>query len=376
MRTYKISFGSEKFDYVLLCDELEKLVENLQAIACDSYFFISDKMTASLYWQNIYSLMKLHERPCHLVEFEGGETRKNLDVLAEVISQLLEGKATRNSCIIALGGGVTGNIAGFAAALLFRGIRWVNVPTTAMAILDACLSLKQAVNFGKSKNVIGTFYAPDLVIGDVAFLRSLPPHQARSGICEVVKNFLTIDASEIEKLKSILNPMSDYTDEDYIYFIDHSIRSKTKVMKVDAKEKSTALILEYGHTVGHGIELASHGQVTHGDAIALGMKCAAEISHALGFLDAATVKLHFDLLNLVGTPSVIPFESSLDEIMKYVYFDNKRGHIMSRDNCLEMVLLKTLATPVLCEGKPLYPVPIPLIEEAIERRLRGETPEL
>lgn len=157
--------------------------------------------------------------------------------------------------MIALGGGLAGNVAGLLAGLLMRGVRLVHLPTTLLAMSDSCLSLKQGTISPLGKNHLGLFHAPAFVWSDLAFLEYLPAREIRSAPCELIKNVLAIYPGQLAEVQSRLRPAADYSQEELAWFIDLCITAKSSVMASDALEKHWALVLEYGHTIGHALEL-------------------------------------------------------------------------------------------------------------------------
>ncbi len=356
-RLYEIEFGSQIYKYYLYDCINEEYIAHISEIEdAESFFIICDKNIEQIYGQRLLKTIGRYYK-CHLISFECEEKNKNLKTLEELIEKILEKKATRRTCIIALGGGICGNMAGMVAALLFRGIKFIHIPTSLMAVLDSVLSLKQAINSSCGKNLIGTFYRPEMVISNMDFLITLPEREIVSGLCEVVKNSLTILPDSIDGVFSTLNKNSDYSKEEYLYFVDLSIKAKTQVMRYDAYEKHDALILEYGHTVGHAIELAANGGVKHGEAIGLGMLCAAEISHILGYLSKDDVELHKALLEKAGAPVKIPDYLKPETILSIMKFDNKRGYLNSEKGIFHMVLLEKVGEPLFNGENILIPVP-------------------
>ncbi len=336
--TFDIQFGDKSFKYYLYND-FENITERLSDLEdIDSFVILSDKNIGRIYGQDIVNRIRKNYR-CELIIFECTEKTKNLTVLQELIEKAISLKATRRTCIIGLGGGICGNMAGMVAALLFRGIKFIHIPTSLMAISDSVLSLKQAINSDYGKNLIGVFHTPEMVITSTKFLKTLPKKEIISGLCETIKNALTILPENIERLSDILNEDCSYTGENYRYFIEMSVKAKTQVMKNDAYEKKGALILEYGHTIGHAIELAGGGIVTHGEAVGLGMLCAAEISHMLGHLPDEDIKIHRTLLEKAGAPTAIDGKINADTILSILKYDNKRGYTAVEEGTVQMVLL-------------------------------------
>ncbi len=362
--TFDIQFGDKSFKYYLYND-FENITERLSDLEdIDSFVILSDKNIGRIYGQDIVNRIRKNYR-CELIIFECTEKTKNLTVLQELIEKVISLKATRRTCIIGLGGGICGNMAGMVAALLFRGIKFIHIPTSLMAISDSVLSLKQAINSDYGKNLIGVFHTPEMVITSTELLKTLPKKEIISGLCETIKNALTILPENIERLSDILNEDCSYTGENYRYFIEMSVKAKTQVMKNDAYEKKGALILEYGHTIGHAIELAGGGIVTHGEAVGLGMLCAAEISHMLGHLPDEDIKIHRTLLEKAGAPTAIDGKINADTILSILKYDNKRGYTAVEEGTVQMVLLDRVGKTF--NHSILTAVPMEVVMQAINR---------
>jgi len=362
---YNINFGNICYPYYLYGNRSERFLENLLSLEdVDSFIVISDRNVANLYGNMIVDQLN-HKYSCHLIEFECTENNKNLQVLGSLIEKVLSLKATRRTCIIGLGGGICGNMAGMVASLLFRGIKFVHIPTSLMAISDSVLSLKQAINSSYGKNLIGLFYTPTMVIANIDFLETSPKYEIVSGLCEIIKNALTILPDSIEQVYQKLDSKCNYTPEDYRDFIDLAIKAKTMVMKDDPFEKMDALILEYGHTIGHAIELAEPGVISHGEAVGLGMLCAANISHSLGYLCEEEVALHKNLLMKVGASTKIPPIIHPDNILSFMKFDNKRGYVEGTTGSFHMILLEKIGKPLRHNDKMLVEVPEELVKQTI-----------
>ncbi|MDQ3820576.1 MAG: 3-dehydroquinate synthase, partial [Acidobacteriota bacterium] len=287
----RLKIGSPNYEFWLGTNCQDELDGHLISIGADIYFIIADEEIADLYGRGLCARLNL-SAPSFLIQHVKGEEAKRLATIDQIIESILSLGATRRSCVAALGGGVTGNIAGLVAALLFRGIRLVHIPTTLVAILDSVVSFKQAVNASCGKNIIGTYYRPEMVLADIAYLRSLPVSHVRSGMCEVIKNALAICPDQIPFLLEILNPDAFYSDSVYSELIRRNIELKSLIMENDQYEKYGGVVLEYGHTVGHVLELLSEGCLPHGEAIGLGMLTAAEIGLRLGGLSPYEAEIH------------------------------------------------------------------------------------
>ncbi len=365
---YDIRFGDIAFKYHLCSGDLECGLQQLYSLKeIDSFIIISDINVGKLYGQKLVKLIQTKFK-CDLLMLECTEKHKNPQALGELLEKVLSLKATRRTCIIGLGGGICGNMSGMVAALLFRGIKFVHIPTSLMAVLDSVLSLKQAINSSRGKNLIGVFYTPEMVITDIDFLKTLPKQEVVSGLCEVIKNALAILPDTAEPLYKMLNAEGVYSPEDYRYVIDMSIKAKMLVMKNDPFEKHDALILEYGHTIGHAIELAYAGRISHGEAVGIGMMCAAEISNMLGYLPEKEVDLHKAILEKAGAPTKMTGSIQTDTILSIMKFDNKRGYVDSEEGVIHMVLLESIGKPLMNKGKLLTAVPDAIIRQALARR--------
>jgi 3-dehydroquinate synthase/2-deoxy-scyllo-inosose synthase len=366
-----IAMEDATFPYRLGTDCVDEIVARLAAHGASSYVVVADATVAELYGLDLTARIGKDAGPAHLLTHEVGEQHKDLATVAALAEQALEKGADRRCVVVALGGGVTGNIAGLLAALLFRGVPLVHVPTTVVAQLDSVLSLKQAVNGRLGKNLIGTFYQPVEVLADTAMLRTLPSREIRSGMGEVIKNALAIRPTMIDRLWNVLNVEAHYDDETMRWIIAESLAAKAEVTWNDRHERRSGLVLEYGHTTGHAIEHASRGEVTHGAGVAVGMLVAAEVSRRLGHADADTVELHRALVTAGGVEPAIPTHVDPALVKHLLAYDNKRGYLDTPPGHTPMVLLsapgKVLHTDVPHTGSlPLVPVPLALLEEVVD----------
>ena len=217
-----------------------------------------------------------------VLTMEEGEAHKNLDSVNHVVTQLLDCGAKRDSMAVVVGGGVVGDTAGFAAAIFLRGIDLVHVPTTLLAQVDSSLGGKTAVNHARGKNLIGAFHPPRAVVSDIGVLESLPWRETLSGVFEALKGGVIGDPELFELLSSP-------PDFDVEQVVLRAIRVKADIVGADEKEADLRRLLNYGHTIGHGIEAALHyEQLTHGEAVAWGMIAANAVAERRGLLDAAT----------------------------------------------------------------------------------------
>jgi 3-dehydroquinate synthetase len=270
---------------------------------------------------------------------------------------------------VALGGGLAGNVAGLLAHLFLRGARLVHIPTTLLAMSDSVLSLKQAVNSAVGKNHLGAFHAPELVWSQLDYLTTLPPSQIKAALCEAIKNVIAICPAQYAELAGRLHADAVYTEAEFAWFIGMCVDAKQSVMARDPRESGRALVLEYGHTVGHAAELVSGGGLSHGLAIGIGGLVAARIAHLLGIGDPAVEQAHEELLRLNGAPTQLPDGFDAERLMAAVRLDNKRGYIPHRPGHIDMVLLSGLGQPYQADGSIITQVPEDVVHTGIQSRI-------
>ena len=236
-----------------------------------------------------------------------GEQFKNWETLNSVFDFLLERHCDRTSALIALGGGVVGDITGFAAASYQRGIPFIQIPTTLLAQVDSSVGGKTAINHPRGKNMIGAFYQPELVLADTEVLRTLPDRELRAGLAEVIKYGLIRDLPFLEWLEENLDHLLARKPEALAFAIARSCKNKAEVVSADEREKGERALLNLGHTFGHAIEAGmGYGVWLHGEAVAAGTMMAAELSFRLGWLDADDLERIEDLFQRAGLPTVGP----------------------------------------------------------------------
>ncbi len=347
-----------------------ELLEKLRLLEADHVVLVTDATfptrLAEAAWMRLSSIGR-----CTLLTFQGGEHAKTLVTIHRLGNDAIRAGATRRSCIIALGGGLVGNVAGLLAALFFRGARLVHIPTTLLAMSDSCLSLKQGVNSDAGKNHFGQFYPPEFVWADLTYLRELPTIEIQSALCELIKNVLAICPQHYDELASTLRQDGMYPEAQVQRFIALCIEAKCSVMGRDALEKRDAVILEYGHTVGHALELRSGGAIPHGLAVGIGMVVAARISRMLGMLSQREEEAHRTLLRRNGAPTRVPRHVSAQELLELMAHDNKRGYLPPVRGKYDMVLLERLGVPHRTGGTVLTHVEESTVHAAIEALREG-----
>lgn len=286
------------------------------------HLIISDSNTAPLYLHKLTeSLASAGYKTLSFV-VEAGEKSKSLPVYEEVITAAIEGGLDRSSSIIALGGGVVGDLAGFAAASYMRGIRFVQIPTTILAH-DSSVGGKVGINHPLAKNMIGAFHQPELVLYDVNTLLTLPPREVSAGLAEMLKHGLIWDADFARWCQKNAERLLALEPEALEYGLEMGCAVKAKVVSQDEKENGLRAILNLGHTIGHAIEaIAGYGTFLHGEAISIGMVGSAMLGVRLG-ADPSLVQETRDMLQSLRLPVVLPRELETDAIMSAMMHDKK-----------------------------------------------------
>lgn len=260
-------------DFSLLADELAAfgIEERKLAIICDTN-------TERLFADTVSSILADHCKKLIVHAFPAGEENKTLDTVREIYRHLIEEKFNRKDLLIALGGGVVGDITGFAAATYLRGVDFVQIPTTLIAQSDSSIGGKTGVDFDGYKNMVGAFYMPKLVYMNVGVLKELDDRQFYAGFAEVMKHGLIKDALYYEWLLDHMYEIHDRDMDTLLEMVERSCGVKKLVVEKDPTEKGDRALLNFGHTIGHAIEKAMHFTLMHGECISLGMVAAAFIS--------------------------------------------------------------------------------------------------
>lgn len=311
--------------YYLAYDGEEKLIQLLKDLNPDKVFLVEDNKVGELTKDSLYLGIKrgfISKR----ILFEASEENKTFACLSDLCEAIIDAGVTKDSIIVAHGGGLIGNIAGLCAALIFRGIRFVEVPTTFLAQTDSVLSNKQAVNSSVGKNHIGVYYAPQFIFADVKYLTVDKPERIKNGVVETMKNALISDKQLFGILKKMLRSDGKYTEEELYQIVKISVMSKMHILEKDPSEKKYGMILEYGHTFGHAIEKLSSGKILHGEAVSIGMIVAGKISLKLKIMSKADYEemVHF-IRDCGGMNVKIPEDMTTEQIINAIHTDNKKN---------------------------------------------------
>lgn len=273
------------------------------AAPATAYAVIAPAEIARLYGTSLMESLRGVAERVELFSIEDGERGKTLSAWQSITESMLSRRFGRDSCVIALGGGVTGDLAGFVAATYMRGVPVIQVPTTLLAMIDASVGGKTGVDTGMGKNLVGSFHPPNLVIIDPRVLATLPPVELQSGMAEAVKHGAVLDAEYFEWLSAHAAALLALEPVAVERLIARSVELKAAIVAEDPFERGRRALLNFGHTVGHAIELRRNYTVPHGFAVAEGMLAEAAIGECEGVTEAGTASRIAELLGAVGLPA-------------------------------------------------------------------------
>jgi 3-dehydroquinate synthase len=272
-----------------------------------SVALITNPTIGALYGRRVQDSLAAAGFSVHFVEIPDGEEFKNIETLKGIYTSLISSGLDRGAFIVALGGGVVGDIAGFAAATFLRGIPFVQVPTTLLAQVDSSVGGKTGVNHELGKNLIGAFYQPAYVLVDVATLATLPRREYLSGLAEVVKYGIALDGGLFDYIASNVPRLLAKDIDSLLEVTQRCCELKASIVEQDEKESGLRAVLNYGHTFGHAVEtLTGYTRFTHGEAVAIGMVQAAKISEHLGYADQVHTRRIAALLDQLELPTQLP----------------------------------------------------------------------
>ncbi|HPP11546.1 MAG TPA: 3-dehydroquinate synthase [bacterium] len=281
---------------------------------------LSDERVASLYAGRLTGSLKRSGLKAKLVTFKPGERSKTLATVNKIIRECSFFGLERTDTVLGLGGGVTGDLAGFVASIYLRGVNYVSVPTSFLAQVDAAVGGKTGVDLPWGKNLIGTFYQPWLIWMDLSTLATLPARQVRQGLAEVIKYGVINDAELFSFLEKIA---AEKLPEEFAFLVERSVRIKGKIVEADEREETGLReILNFGHTIGHGIEMACLPEYTHGEAVSLGMVGETWLAVRKGVADQELLERLVLILKKYGLPWDISVVS-VENVLNFMKFDKK-----------------------------------------------------
>ncbi|MBI4272740.1 3-dehydroquinate synthase [Candidatus Uhrbacteria bacterium] len=313
IRSYHISIGS---------DVVSTLVRMIQKnFHNHTIAIITDKTVRRLYGNALAFQLRKKINRVHLFSLPAGETFKNEGVKTLLDHGLLKKECGRNTLIIALGGGVVGDMAGFVASTYLRGVPYIQIPTTLLAMLDSSIGGKTGIDTTYGKNTIGTFWQPSAVLVNTSYLKTLSDDHWRSGLMEAVKISLTMRPEMQKSLRGVMKQRSEIALRN---IIRASLQEKARIVEKDEKEQGERMVLNFGHTIGHAIEKVSNYSILHGIAVGLGMLIEARISHELGILSTQSLKQVEGILKSAGVSTKALRKWKPRDIIAATKYDKKK----------------------------------------------------
>lgn len=345
MHTLTVDLGERSYPIHVGPGLLEKPELLRPHISGRQVLIVTNETIAPLYLARVQAALEGLQHD-HVI-LPDGERYKTLETLNRVFDVLLERRFNRNCTLIALGGGVIGDLTGFAAACYQRGVAFIQIPTTLLAQVDSSVGGKTGVNHPLGKNMIGAFYQPRVVLADTDTLNTLPDRELGAGVAEVIKYGLIRDRPFLEWLEANnVEALMDRDPEALAYAVEHSCRNKAEVVTADEREGGVRALLNLGHTFGHAIETGlGYGAWLHGEAVAAGMCMAADLSARMGWLDAAQAARVTGLLARARLPTRPPAEMTGDDFLRLMAVDKK-----VQDGRLRLILLKDLGQAVIVDN--------------------------
>jgi 3-dehydroquinate synthase len=324
MKIIDVGLGKRSYPIMVAAGLLRAIGQDLrQRAVAKRYVVIADDRVAALYGETLAASLTGQGISCELLTFPHGEASKNMTTIARLVSSLAQLGVDRKDCLIALGGGVTGDITGFVAAIYMRGIPFVQVPTTLLAQVDSSVGGKTGVDIPEGKNLVGAFYQPRAVYIDSGVLASLPPEELLNGLAEVIKYGVIYDRDFFDFLdanrEQILRLHLPVVEE----VIVRCCRIKAAVVAADEKEADLRRILNYGHTLGHAVEGASDFAIAHGMAVAMGMVAANKLAVGKALLAPSEAERISQVVAGFGLPVVIPRDLDHNRMKSFLKTDKK-----------------------------------------------------
>lgn len=318
-----VDLGINSYD-ILFSDSFSGLNKALTDInAPKKLLVVTDSNVEKLYAREVNDILLGAGYDSAVYSFKAGEENKNMDTILGICGACIKHEMDRKSMIIALGGGVAGDMAGFAASIFMRGIDFVQIPTTLLSQSDSSVGGKTGIDFMESKNILGAFHQPKLVYINVSTLKTLPQKQFVSGMGEVIKHGIIKDKDFFEYLENNGNKVKELHSGTLIEMDRINCRIKAQVVEQDEKETGLRAILNFGHTIGHAVESAYNFKMTHGECVGLGMISASYIAHKRGMLDSSALERIETILRLYGfkTRVILP---EADKVMDFMQKDKKK----------------------------------------------------
>jgi 3-dehydroquinate synthase len=345
MESLRVALGERSYPIHIGSGILDATALYAPHLPAGSAAVVTNEVVAPLYLRRVKQALEAAGARVAQIVLDDGEQAKRWTSLERVFDALLAARCGRDTLIVALGGGVIGDLAGFGAAIYQRGVALLQVPTTLLAQVDSSVGGKTAINHGEGKNMLGAFHQPRAVITDVATLDTLPERELRAGLAEVIKHALALDLPFVEWLEKRIEALLARERRALVYAVRRCCELKAGVVAADERESGVRALLNFGHTFGHAIEAGTgYGAWLHGEAIAAGMVMAAELSARAGLIAAADVHRVRSLLGRAGLPITGPALGA-ERLLELMTLDKKvaRGR-------MRFVLLDSIGAASLRDG--------------------------
>lgn len=344
MQTLEVELGERSYPIYIGSGLLGETGLLEQHIAGPRVAIVTNKTVAPLYLKQLEE--SLSNFQCISIVLPDGEQYKNLDTLNRIFDKLLETRSDRQVTLVALGGGVIGDMTGFAAACYQRGVALIQIPTTLLSQVDSSVGGKTGINHALGKNMIGVFYQPKCVLIDIATLKTLSDEELSAGLAEVIKYGLIGDIALFDWLEQNMEKLLARDDAALAYVIERSCQNKAEVVAEDEREAGQRALLNFGHTFGHAIETGSgYGSWLHGEAVAAGMVMAADLSQRMGWLSREDVSRVTEILRRARLPVCGPDTLSVERYLELMAVDKK-----VQAGKMRLVLLRKLGEAFVCDS--------------------------
>lgn len=346
MQQLTVDLGERSYPIYIGSELLQKTDLFAAHISSRRVAIVCNETVAPLYLDRVKRALAENEQT--VIVLPDGEQHKHWETLQLIFDGLLADRHDRKTTLIALGGGVIGDMVGFAAACYQRGVNFIQVPTTLLSQVDSSVGGKTGINHPLGKNMIGAFYQPQAVVIDTATLATLPPRELSAGLAEVIKYGLIYDADFLTWLEQNMQRLMSLDEQALSYAIERSCAIKAEVVAQDEREAGLRAILNLGHTFGHAIETEQgYGEWLHGEAVAAGMVMALQMSCLLGNISDVDVQRGIRLIRQAGLPVVPPATMSVADFLQHMAVDKKNV-----DGKIRLVLLEQLGRAVVTSDYP------------------------
>ncbi len=344
-KSVRLQIHPSEFQYdILVTDEepFASLVVRIRSLSYSNLILVTNTVVWKLYGSLVESSFKRKGLTYSLVILPDGEKQKNLKTIQKIYDRLLSYNADRGSILIGFGGGVIGDMTGFAASTYMRGIRYIQVPTTLLAQVDAAIGGKTAVDYALMKNIIGAFYQPVFVYSNVNLLKTLSERMYRAGIAEVIKYGIIQNKNLFLYVEKHKAEILDQSPNSLLKIVYDSSHIKVQFVEKDEKETSgIRMLLNFGHTFGHAIESVTQYKILHGEAVGMGMIIAAKISHLLKLCNNEVPEKIEQIVRDVKLPASL-HNLDMQHLSKSINYDKK-----SKADKIKLILLKGIGMPVI-----------------------------